>query len=668
MNNRKRQRQKLSPSNPWMRRYKWHLAWGVVLLTLVVFLPSLQNDFVNWDDSDYIHSNDYIQEITKENIWHIATQPIAYNYHPLTMYSLMLDYQIWEKNAFGYHLMSLIIHLLNVLLIFYFAYLLSRGRVEIALITALLFGIHPMHVESVAWVSERKDVLYLFFMCLSFIAYLQYLRKRNWTYYSFAVLWAALSMASKPAAVILPLLLICLDFYWKRKVRLKAILDKTPFFILAFIFGLMTIEAQTSAGGVVGKNFTLLQRLSFISYGFVMYLVKLIAPFKLAAFYPYPISSAQESLPLAYKIMPFATLLLLGFVAWTWRHTRLIVFAVAFYFFNIALVLQFVSVGKAIIADRYTYMAYTGLFFVVGYGFHKLYYSKRTYRQALQMALGIGTLFMAFLSFQQVKTWKNGETMWGNVIEKYPNSMVYVTRGDFYMGAKEFDKAFADFSQAIAMNPKEFDAYNLRGNIHRREKRYDEAIADYQKALDVQPRSPKAMLNLGNTYFERNQNDLAFDVYNQIIQGHPNDANALCNRGAIYFRKGEYDKALQDLNKAISIDDDYFDAYMNRGVVYSVTNRHEEAIKDYNQCLILSPKNPTLLRFRALAYQKLQNHTAALQDFNMLLQLRPNNASFYLERSKSHFAAGNKSSALQDAMKTKELGGNVEETYWQALQ
>ncbi|MEZ4883895.1 MAG: tetratricopeptide repeat protein [Chitinophagales bacterium] len=660
--------QKIASSSAWLQQNKWWLVLGIVAFTSLVFLPSLQNDFVNWDDPDYVLKNDFIQEASKENILHIATKPIAYNYHPLTMYSLMLDYQIWDKNAFGYHLVNLIIHLLNTLLIFYFAYLLSRGRVEIALITALLFGIHPMHVESVAWISERKDVLYVFFMTASFIAYLQYLRKKDWVYYGLAVLWAALSMFSKPAAVVIPLLLICIDFYLKRKVRPKSIADKIPFFVLALIFGILTIEAQTSGVALVGKNFTILQRTSFVAYGFVMYLVKLIAPFKLASFYPYPISSAKESLPLVFKIMPLIAMIILVIVAWTWRFTRLIIFAFAFYFFNVVLVLQFVSVGKAIVADRYTYMAYTGLFFAIGYGFHKLYHSQRAYQKPLQAILLLSVLILGLLSFQQTKVWKNGETMWGNVIEKYPNSMVYTTRGDFYMNAQEYDKAFADFSKAIALNPNEYDAYNLRGNIHRREKRYDEAIADYQKALTIQPRTPKPMLNLGNTYFELGKNDKALELYNQIIAGEPNNANALCNRGAIYFRQKEYDKALADLTKAIAIDEDYFDAYMNRGVVYSVTNRFDESLQDYGKCLSLQPNNANILRFRAIAHQQLQNHTAAIKDFNQLLQLRPNSASFYLERSKSHFAMGNKALALKDAAKAKELGAVIEEAYWRSLQ
>lgn len=475
-------------------------------------------------------------------------------------------------------------------------------------------------------------------------------------------------MFSKPAAVVIPLLLICIDFYLKRKVRPKAFIDKIPFFVLALIFGLLTIEAQTSAGGLVGKNFTLFQRVSFVSYGFVMYLVKLVVPFKLAAFYPYPIATAQESLPFIYQLMPLFAAIILGIVAWTWRSTRLIVFAFAFYFFNIVLVLQFISVGKAIIADRYTYMAYTGLFFAIGYGFHQLYHSRRAYQKLLQGALGLTVLVLGFLSFQQTKTWKNGETMWGNVIEKYPNSMVYTTRGDFYMNDQQYDKAFADFTQAIALNPREYDAYNLRGNIHRREKRYEEAIADYQKALEIQPRTSKAMLNLGNVYFERNENEKAFDLYTQIIQGEPNNANALCNRGAIHFRQKNYEKALEDLNKAIAIDEDYFDAYMNRGVVYSVTNRYDESLQDYSKCLSLQPNNTNVLRFRAIAYQQLQDHSAAIKDFNQLIKLRPKSAPFYVMRSKSHFAMGNKSLALQDASKAKEMGAVVEEEYWRSLQ
>ncbi|MGB0932463.1 MAG: hypothetical protein ACPGVB_16895, partial [Chitinophagales bacterium] len=186
----------------------WWLTLGVVLLlTFVVFFPSLQNGFVNYDDTVYVYENPYIQSLSSENLHQIFTKPMAHNYHPLTMLSLAVNYHFSELNPFGYHLTNLLLHLANVFWVFWLVFWLSGKRIEMSVIVSLLFGIHPMHVESVAWIAERKDVLYAFFFLPALIAYIRYIKTRKWSFLVASLLLFTFSLFSKPAAIILPLLL-----------------------------------------------------------------------------------------------------------------------------------------------------------------------------------------------------------------------------------------------------------------------------------------------------------------------------------------------------------------------------------------------------------------------------------------------------------------------------
>lgn len=611
-----------------------------VVLTFTAFLPSLQNGFTNWDDNLYVTENPMIYGLGIENIKAIFSQPIAGNYHPVTMLSLAFNYQFSGSEAFGYHLVNLLLHLANIVLVFYFVWLLSKGKKWVAFVAAILFGIHPMHVESVAWIAERKDVLYSFFFLLGLISYLQYRVKRTRRLYGFTFLWFLLSVLSKPAAVVFPVVLILLD-YWrysqsrstkKRWNWQKILLPKIPFFIVSLIMGIVTIYTQSPKAIGAIDTFTFFQRFVFVCYGFVMYLFKALIPFNLSAIYPYP--SLKTALPMTFKIMPIFATILLAVIWYSWRYTKVVVLGMAFFIINIILVLQIISVGSAIMADRYSYIPYIGIFIILGYGFDHLMKRPKTKNIAILFA-AFYLLALSAFTFQRTKIWKNDGVIWTDTLKKYPNAIVALTnRGAYFNDLDQFDKALADFNKALKINPRHFDALIGRGNLYRKIGKYEKSLKDSEMAISINAKDERSYINIGG----------------------------------FYFQEQEYDKSLEATDKALAINSNNADAIMNKAILFSVLGNHEASIPFFSKHIQLRPSDERAYLYRAISYQMLNQNQAALQDFNRALQLNPQNGQAYAKRSELHVQMGNKPQALKDAKKAKSLGFNVSQEYLQSLQ
>ncbi len=292
----------------------WQWIAGILLITFICYLPVLSDkkEFTNWDDPGYVTEQKLVKDLNAETLKTLfkPSTDVMLNYHPLTMISLGIDYKLgFDKKTntlsikpFAWS--NLILHLLNTALVFIFLYLLSGRRIWAAVISALWFGIHPMHVESVAWISERKDVLYCFFFLLSCIAYLKYLETNRFLLLASCFFFFVLSCLSKAMAVPLPLVLILIDILHKRKINFKVVLEKAPFLIVALLIGYNAVLIQDKGAIAEFEIFTLAERFMFAAYGFFMYIVKLIAPFELSAFYPYPNLDESGNIPAVYYLSP----------------------------------------------------------------------------------------------------------------------------------------------------------------------------------------------------------------------------------------------------------------------------------------------------------------------------------------------------------------------------
>ncbi len=658
---------------------------ATVLITFITFLPSLNNGFTNWDDPDYVTENPFITSFSGENMKMMMTKDLASNYHPLTMLSLAANYKMSSFDETGnltagaFHWTNLLLHLINVVLVFWFIFLLNGGKMEWALLVAFFFGIHPMHVESVAWISERKDVLYALFFMAGLITYLRHLKEKiEPKYLIYTFIWFLLSCFSKPTAVMFPVVLVLLDYYHGRKWDDKAIIEKVPFFIASIIFGIITIKIQSGEAVGDADQYTIIERIMFVSYGIVAYIGKMFIPVNLSTFYPYP---DMDNLPLIFKVAPLLVLGLLALTYFSLKKTKVVVFGLFFFLVINALTLQFVTVGRAVISDRYTYVPYIGLFFILGYLLDLLLTSSKPSLQSLKKAapfvvgaLGLG---YAFVAFQQTHVWRNSDTLWTNTKNIFPeDATAYNNLGNYYnkphevevkgsgglfgktykLVDKDVPKALEHLNKSIELDPLLYDAYISRGKLHRENKRLEEAMADYTEAMKLK-QTASVFNNRGNVYFSMGRYDEALKDYDEVIKRDPRDAKAYGNMGAVYAQRKQFDQALKQLNKAISINPNYADAYLNRGVICSQTGRSADAVSNYNNYLKFKPNASNVYFWRGQDQVKLGKAQAALTDFDRAIKLSPNNPQYYAGRATAHQALGNGQAAAADQTKAQQLRG-----------
>ena len=515
--------------------------------TLVVFLPVLDNGFTNWDDPAYVTESRLITSLSFDHLLQMAREPVRSNYHPLTMLSLALDYRRAGLDPRAYHATNLALHLANTALVFWLVRALG-GRTLAATITALFFGIHPMHVESVAWVSARKDVLYGLFFLGGLVTYARYVARRRLGLYALSAGLFMLSLLAKPAAVVFPLVLLLVDLWLKRHDRRRFLLEKVPLLLISLGFGLAALETQAHAVGVV-ERFGLFERLRFACYGLVIYLWKLFVPVGLAALHRFPEGPPPPTLRLA-PLFALSVGLAVALVARRWA---VVGFAFLFYLVNVALVLQVVPVGQAIIAERYTYLAYVGPLFALGAGAAATWdRSSRVLRAALALVLAAAACGAGYLAFARCLVWRDSETLWSDVIGKDPRAaLAYHSRAAARRAAGREDEALADLEQALALKPDYAEAYNDRGAIRERRGRHLEALADFERATEARPSFAVAYFNKGRAHTALGDTPAALEDYDRALELDPGFAAAYNNRASLYFAAGDFARALDDFERAV---------------------------------------------------------------------------------------------------------------------
>lgn len=599
---------------------------GILLITFIAYWPALKAGIVNWDDPDYVTNNPILKDVS--NIKALFTIPIQGNYHPLTVISLIINYKISGYEPWSYHLLNLLLHLINCILVFKLAWLLTNNNVIIATVTSVLFAIHPMHVESVAWISERKDVLYSLFFLLGLIHYTKYIDSGSKKYFWYAVIMLALSLMSKPAAIIFPFVLFCIDYLRKRKFDVGLIMEKIPFFLLSLILGILTFVAQKEKGAVDGSGiFDMSTRILMGFYGFMMYFIKALFPFKLSPFYPY--EPINEALPVTYYIGPLFFVLLIV-VAYTQRNkNKLIPFGIAFYILNLVLVVQFIPVGSAIIAERYTYIPYIGLFLIAGWLLSRL--TKGDIRKSMYVIAPV-SIILAFLTNKQSRIWHNGKTLWDQAIKTTPGARAYENRGDLYKEDKKYDSAIYCYSEALKIN-----------------------VADHE-----------AHMKIGNVYFELNKYDQAMSEYRNSLAIKPDYVTAYDNIGAIHGVKLQYDSSLYYFNKALSINPGYASSYKNRALVYVELSKDQLALNDFQKYLEFSPNEAGVINMVGLCYRNLGKYSEGLKEINKAIAIEKD-PRFYLNRAYCYRGLNNIAAARADAIFAKQNGVELDASFASSL-
>ncbi|MBP7507034.1 MAG: tetratricopeptide repeat protein [Prolixibacteraceae bacterium] len=557
----------------------------ISVLTLIAFSPVFNAGFVNWDDDVYVVEN---TDVIQGNITNLITKPVAGNFHPLTMISLAADYKISGGKASFMHIVNLFLHLCNIVLVFFFIYNLTGKKFWIAAVTSSLFAIHPLHVESVAWISERKDLLYSLFFLGGLLLYLEYIKKKDIKLLIVVALLSLLAMLSKPAAVVFPLVLIAVDYFSDRINNKKVWLEKIPFLLIAIIMGVVTLIVQKDSGAYSDELlFPFSSRILFASYGLMMYVLKTLLPINLCAFYPFP--NINEALPAPYFIsLAFTVFLIAVFIIALKKNFKSLAFAVFFYVVNLILVLQLLPVGSAVIADRYSYIPLIAPFFIIGFFVQKVI-DKKNGKIPNFISIPAVAVFivLAFVSRSQAATWKDGASLWNKAISSCPSGKAFSNRGLLYKAEGKTEEAFDMFSKAIEIDKYNSDALVNRANIFFSRKNYTSAIADYSVCIE-----------------KEKDNDKAF-----------------ANRGAAYISIGEYDKALSDLNTSIQLNPATQNGYKNRALLYVMTGNFKYAIADYIKHLEIVPDNTGDIYYKiGYCFLQINDNKRAADAFSRAIQ------------------------------------------------
>ncbi|MCX6258171.1 MAG: tetratricopeptide repeat protein [Bacteroidia bacterium] len=588
---------------------RWLWLGLVILLTILAFSPVFKNEFTNWDDGGYVTENKYVHELSSQSVKAFFTEYFVSNYQPLTMLSLAVDYSISGKEPWMFHISSLLLHLLNVILVYWLVFLLFR-RFDIALIAAALFGIHTLHVESVAWISDRKDLLSTLFFMASLISYIKYIGKPGVKYYFLAILFFILSLISKATAVALPVTLVACDYFLTGKILYrKIILEKIPFFLLAIAAGVLAVYAQESSSSISGNSdFAFYDRILFACYGFTNYILKLILPLNLSAIYPFPVR-INGSIPSSFWFYPIPVIAIIGGLIMAIRKSRTITFGILFFMINIFLVLQLIPIGSAIMADRYTYLPSAGFCILVGYAYYYLADKNRNMKPVFTAIIAVYIFILSLMTLDRTKAWKDSMTLWNDVISKNDKvTIAWINRGNIKFASGNYQGAITDYDQSIMLKNDQSEAWLNRGTSRKELGDLKGALKDYDMAIRLNPDFDKSFYNRGGVKMDMNDFEGAIADYNEAILLNPNYAEAYSNRGNAKVNLANSTTstqmvygALADYNRAIELKPDYTDAYSNRGIARSILGDIAGAINDYDITLTLNPNDALALFLRGMA-------------------------------------------------------------------
>jgi len=643
----------------------------ILVLTTAVYLPLLQNDFLKtWDDNRYILDNPHIKALNFDQLIAFFTMYFDGHYHPLTLLSLAVDYQIDGLNPTVFHMSNLLLHLMNTILVFWFVYLLLRKRsLVVPLVTALLFGISTMHVESVAWATERKNVLFAFFYLISLITYVYYLNNKKSIFLLGSMVLFLMSLLSKAMALPLCFVILAIDyFYGRNPLNKKVWLEKVPFFFLAIAFGIVSILAQKSTWGedLSQIHYTFLERSLFASWAFANYVIKLIVPVKLSGFYPYPASVDNLVILKGLAAIIGIFSILFWFIK-TFRKDSFVHFGIFFFFSNIFLLLKLFEVpaGDYILADRYAYIPSIGLYLVVGVYYDRLLQKGLIVKHGVRVVFIILVLFLSIQTLNRVAVFADDVTFYSNILQNYPNAGVaYTNRGAIYKKQGRLNEALKDFNAVIQLGDAGYREYSNRGNTYLDIGEFQKAKSDLQRAIRMNTKSVQVLASYAYAQLQSNDYPGAIKTYNKVIKVQPNFTEAFLNRGTAKFSMGNLNGALDDYSRTIQLDSGSVNAYFNRGLVRVNMGELAGAIDDFRQAIILKPDHAEAYSNLGVAYSKRGEMKKAFESYAQAIKIRPNYFDVYLNRGIDYYSEKKFDKALADLNKSISINNRVGASYY----
>ena len=634
-------------------------------MTWVVFGQTLGHEFVNYDDDSYVTNNPAVLGgLSLKAILWAFTHNVALNWTPLTVISHMLDCQLYGTHAGGHHLTSVLLHMASVIVLFLVLKGMTAALWRSAFVAAV-FAIHPLHVESVAWIAERRDVLSGLFFMVTLGAYARYVR-HPWSLcrYLLVALTLALGLMSKPMVVTLPLVLLLLD-YWPLKrfpqsggglIPWRLIVEKIPLLALSGAACVATIFAQKE--GI--QSLPLASRIGNAMVSYSAYLGQMIYPAGLAVYYPHP----GSSLPLWKILAAFLLLLVISAGAFVTRRTRpWFLIGWLWYLGMLVPVIGILQVGTQARADRYTYLPQIGLYLLLTWAAVDLFAGWRHRGRALGVIATASLVALIWCARAQTSYWRNSESLWTRELAcAADNAIARSNLGNALFQDGKVGEAIVRYQEALQIEPGYAVARNNLGNALLHEGRLDEAIIQFQKALEIKPDFAVASYNLGNALFQEGKVDEAIVHYRRALEIRPGYAEAHYNLGNACRKNGNVEEAIVHYQKAIEITPGYAEAHINLGNALFQEGKVDQAIAHFQEALEITPGFAEV--HCILGYALLQNRRAdeAIVHFQKALQIKPNyleaqnNLAWVLATSpRSSLRNGNR--AVELAQQADQLAG-----------
>lgn len=716
-----------------MKLKKWHevtFLFIIILCTFLIFSNSLQNEFINWDDNKQITENPFIKTLDSSTFLHL------YSYDKHTSFSLLtfaFNYYYGKLDPFGYHLINIFLHLINILLVYLLVLKISHNKL-ISFIAIILFAWHPMRVESVVWISERKDLLFALFSLLSLLLYIRYLKRYSILWFIPVLILTWLASISKIQSVVLPLLFVIIDIKFNRKLNVSLIFEKIVLFYtifvfdvinspsvlvqgLTFLFLLITIvyiykaEANKfnkyivlfisilcilislcfqltsiylplmtlliyliflkdlpihkeillrfkkpllfliisifacflmyyftilhplkywSYNNVNENSFSIINRVFIACYSLFFYLFKFILPVNLNAINPYPIMN-NGLLPIVYYIYTsLITVIVCVIIRKIYKEKKIMtnyIFWGLFFIINISVVLHIIPIkGRLVVADRYSYFAYIGLFVITGYLFEYLNRT-RFFAPILKYLFILVCIILASLTYNRNKVWKDNFTLYNDVIKKNPTIyFAYWNLGTSFLEMQNYSKGIENLNTALNLKPDIIDKSNILASRGWAKYTYNDttgAVKDLLESIKLNRNNTVAHNNLGWIYFGQKQLLKANREFSEAIYSDSTYFMAWVNRGILKNETKNFKEAISDFNKVIELNPEYFYAYNNIGWAKFNLKQFDEAIVWYTKAINLNQNLELGYYNRAFAKMELKDFNGAVSDFEISIKLNP---------------------------------------------
>ncbi len=622
----------------------------LILITLLVFWRVQYNDFINYDDNIYVTDNLNVRQgISLRSVTWAFTTGYANFWHPLTWLSHMLDCQLYGLNPAGHHITNLIIHISNTVLLFWTLSAFTNTLWRSAF-TAALFAIHPLHVEPVVWVAQRKDLLSTFFWVLTMLLYFYYTKKPGRFRYIMSLSVFILGLSAKPMLITLPFALLLLD-YWPLKrfnetkeraddfadyypslkniftdpVSFSLFKEKIPFFILAGLFAITAFIAQKGGGAVASfDSLPLTTRLLNAPVSYTGYIIKMFWPVNLGVLYPHP----RLSLPwqsYAGSIVLF--IVITGFILWKLREKPYLAVGWLWYAGTLVPVIGLIQISIHSMADHYTYIPLIGLFIIISWGAYDLL-SRNRFGAIISIVLaGLILSLSAILSWNQTGKWKDTITIFEHTGKVTRNNFIALNNvGSGLMAQDKITESIVYFQRALEFNPQNPDTLNNLGLAYSKLEKFDKAVGFFLKALHFNPHFRESRLNMGITLFKTGKIDEAIEYFEHARKEAPDDPEVYFYLGAAMGAKQHYKGAAIFYTRALELNPEHLESCINLGIVLEMLGKPDEAVLRYKEALTIDPGSEAAHINLGALMEKQGNFDDAVNHYGKALDINPKNA------------------------------------------